>query len=168
MKMKQGTRESLKDYHTRFSNLTAVLQETEALAIPTSLVNREARLHGRVNANAEDRDDARQAYLAIRFIRGASSNSDGYRRNLKNSYTLGDDKYPKTVREAYSQIKMWEDPTARREEPTDTGTGVAFAQESHEIVPPTYGPTRTNVQCYVCRRFGHFADRCPTAAAGYY
>ena len=109
--------------------------------------------NGREVASDDDRTEARNQELAIRFVRGTNSNHKGYLRHLRNSYLDGSDNYPRTVHEAYNILRRREEETPV---PIVEGDGMSFAQSGQRR-------DLSNVRCYSCQQMGHYANtpECP-------
>jgi hypothetical protein len=79
--------------------------------------------------------------------------------DLDNDYTKGNDKYPRTVAEAYNLIINYRQarPAARIYHDTE---GVAFAnikEEGDEGAPKD----RSHIRCFNFQTKGHYANKCP-------
>ena len=109
--------------------------------------------NGRIVPNDNDRIEARNQELAIRFVRGTNQQHKGYLWHLRNLYLDGANNYPRTVHEAYNILR-------RREEDMPPqgieGDGVTFAQSGER-------QDTSNVRCYSCQQMGHYANspECP-------
>ena len=74
-----------------------------------ALVEEVAGENGRIEPNDDDRREARDQELAIRFIRGTNQNHKGYLHHLRNSYLDRSDNYPRTVHEEYNILRRREE-----------------------------------------------------------
>ena len=152
-KFYQGRHMTLERYHELFLAQVEVLDEVGITIEDDALTIEVANHNGREVPNGDDRVEARNQELAIRFIRGINNNHKGYLRHLRNSYLDGRDNYPRTVHEAYNILR-------RREEdvppPMIEGDGVSFAQSGQRR-------DLSNVRCYSCQQMGHYANtpECP-------
>ena len=152
-KFYQGRYMTLERYHELFLAQTEVLDKVGITIEDETLVVEIAGENGRVKPNDDDRREARDQELAIRFIRGTNLNHKGYLRHLRNSYLDGSDNYPRTVHEAYNIL--W-----RREEEAPAqgleSDGVSFAQNGQQR-------DLSNIRCYSCQQMGHYANtpECP-------
>ena len=152
-KFYQGRHMTLERYHELFLAQVEVLDEVGITVEDEALVEEVAAENGRVEPNNEDRREARDQELAIRFIRGTNMQHKGYLCHLRNSYLDGTDNYPRTVHEAYNILRR------RVEEapaPAFESDGVSFAQNGQRR-------DLSNIRCYSCQQMGHYANtpECP-------
>ena len=152
-KFYQGRHMTLERYHELLLAQVEVLDEVGITVEDEALVEEVAAENGRVEPNDEDRREARDQELAIRFIRRTNMQHKGYLRHLRNSYLDGTDNYPRTVHEAYNilQRRVEEAPA-----PAFESDGVSFAQNGQRR-------DLSNIQCYSCQQMGHYANtpECP-------
>ena len=88
--MKQGRNMSLQKYHDHYNALAQVLGEVGVNIADDALIEAIAVDNGRANAPIrDDREEAKQQALAIRFIRGTNAKHAGYITHLRNSYLDG-------------------------------------------------------------------------------
>ena len=152
-KFYQGRHMTLERYHELFLAQVEVLDEVGITIEDDALVMAVGEQNGREVPNENDRLEARNQELAIRFVRGTNHQHKGYLRHLRNSYLDGADNYPRTVHEAYNILR-------RREEDMPAqgieGDGVSFAQSGERR-------DTSNVRCYSCQQMGHYANspECP-------
>ena len=92
-KFYQGRYMSLERYHELFLAQVEVLDEVGITVEDEALVREVAFENGREVASDDDRTEARNQELAIRFVRGTNGNHKGYLRHLQNSYLDGSDNY---------------------------------------------------------------------------
>ena len=137
-KFYQGRYMSLEQYHELFLAQVEVLDEVGNTVKDEALVREVAHQNGREVANDDDRTEARNQELAIRFVRGTNNNHKGYLRHLRNSYLDGSDNYPRTVHEAYNIL-------CRREEETPAPS---VEEGGWHVVRPEW-TTTGHVQCSV-------------------
>ena len=152
-KFYQGRYMTLERYHELFLAQVEVLDEVGITVEDEALVEEVAAENGRVEPNDEDRREARDQELAMRFIRGTNTQHKGYLRHLRNSYLDGADNYPRTIHEAYNILRR------RVEEapaPAFESDGVSFAQSGQRR-------DLSNIRCYSCQQMGHYANspECP-------
>jgi Zinc knuckle len=159
---KQGKNMSLQQYYELFVTQVEVLHEVGITIEDESLVETIAAANGRGGApNDNDKQEAKEQALAIRFVRGANDRYKGYLTHLRNSYLDGMDHYPTTLQEAYHILQ--------RREPE--GGHVPIGTEEPELAFVNAGggqPRGTNVRggggeiiCYKCGQPGHMQNNCP-------
>ena len=124
-KFYQGRHMMLEQYHELFLAQVEVLDEVGITIEDDALVMEVGEQNDRVVPNDDNRIEARNQELAIRFIRGTNLQHKGYLRHLQNSYLDGTDNYPRTVHEVYNILR-------RREEDLPAqgieGGGMSIAQ----------------------------------------
>ena len=124
-KFYQGRHMTLERYHELFLAQVEVLDEVGITIEDEVLAVEVAGENGRMELNDDDRREAWDQELAIRFIQGTNMHHKGYLHHLRNSYLDGSDNYPRTIHEAYNIL--W-----RREEEAPAhgleSDGVSFAQ----------------------------------------
>ena len=149
----QGRHMTLERYHELFLAQTEVLDEVGITIEDEALVEEVTGENGRIEPNDDDRREARDQELAIRFIRGTNHNHKGYLRHLRNSYLDGTDNYPRTVHEAYNILRRREEEAPVQGLESD---GVSFAQTGQRR-------DLSNIRCYSCQQMGHYANtpECP-------
>jgi hypothetical protein len=102
---------------------------------------------------------AKEMYLACAFILGADKTRYGRLiEDLENSYTQGDDKFPKTMTEAYNLLVNWKQNPQNYMRVVDSA-----AHEGTMFV--TDGTDQDNVhfqgKCWICKETGHKKNDCP-------
>ena len=85
-KFYQGRHMTLERYHELFLAQTEVLDKVGITIEDEALVEEVAGENGRIEPNDDDRREAQDQELAIRFIRGTNQNHKGYLRHLRNSF----------------------------------------------------------------------------------
>ena len=144
---------SLQKYHEHYNALSQVLDEVGVNIANDALIEAIAVDNGRANAPIQDdREEAKQKALAIRFIRGTNAKHAGYITHLRNSYLDGQDNYPVTLHGAYHILQRREGNNATTQIESD---GVAFAQGG--VDTPLY---MNGICCYNCQAMGHYANEC--------
>jgi hypothetical protein len=124
----------------------------------------------RANASTEElraaKAAAKEEYLACAFLLG--SDRKRYRKlieNLENDHVQRNDKYPKTLVEAYNLLIHWkQDPKNLMQVLGSTSDGVAFTNIGDKQ-RPTQGRTdqghqHPGIQCFHCQEMGHYASSC--------
>ena len=157
-KFYQGRHMTLERYHELFLAQVEVLDEVSITIEDEVLVVEVAGENGRVEPNDDDRREARDQELAIRFIRGTNMHHKGYLHQLRNSYLDGSDNYPRTVHEAYNIFRRREEEAPAHGFESD---GVLFAQSGQRR-------DLSNIRCYSCQQMGHYANtpECPNYKSG--
>ena len=147
--MRQGKHQTLQQYHDRFMAHVGVLEDLNVNLVDDKMIEAVAAEHGRTmdEATLEDKKEARNRLLAVRFVRGVNSANSGYLLHLRNSFLDGQDYYPETVYSAFNILQRRID---ERPAPVESD-GVAFAQGRGE-----------EVTCYACGEQGHIAPNCPS------
>lgn len=127
---KQTSYMSVQEYHELFMNRvdTYVLIGGHNTASPGML-----RLVAEEDdVDVENLDDdqhrtAREMELAVLFLRNADKNRfSGLQSNFKNEFLSRNNKYPKSIDEAYTLLSEWSEPSLRAVT-TNANDGVAFA-----------------------------------------
>ena len=97
--------------------------------------------------------------MATAFFKKANGKYRDLVRDLENSYTLGEDKYPITMVSAYHMLTHWKtgDSGGRFNRPL-TSDGVSLATK-------TITRDKSSIKCFACGDFGHFAYECPSKAS---
>ena len=158
-----------------------LIDNTFATANP--VVNRETATPATVEAAKKY---AREQYLACAFLLGADRKRYGkLLENLENDYTQKNDRWPKTITDAYSLLINWkQDPRNLLQVVGASSDGIAFAnvgenekkvtnsnttpatatgnEDKKVWVPP---PPIHTVKCYECNKYGHYSNECPTKTA---
>ena len=152
-KFYQGRYMTLERYHELFLAQVEVLDEVGITVEDEALVEEVAAENGRVEPNDEDRREAWDQELAMRFIHRTNTQHKGYLHHLRNSYLDGADNYPRTIHKAYNilQRRVEEAPA-----PAFESDGVSFAQSGQR-------QDLSNMRCYSCQQMGHYANspECP-------
>ena len=174
--MRQGNYQSLQRYYDLFVALVHVIVDVGVSVADSALVLAIAEGHGRRNnPTNEDKMEADQQALAIRFIRGANYRYESYRKHLRNQMMEGNDVYPPTLVEAYDRLQQWCGP--EQNDPPLPRDGMTFAQDSNMEVMDganvetdesgtslaTTGRQQRNLDhivCYRCSQRGHYANTC--------
>ena len=101
-RMRQGEHETLQDYHERFKNHMAMMEEVGASFADTIHIGEIALKNGRMTANSNDIDMAMKEAIAVRFMRGSNKHHQAFLQELRNQYLNKQDWYPSTLSEAYN------------------------------------------------------------------
>jgi hypothetical protein len=124
--------------------------------------------------------------LAIALVTGADPAKYGILiADFSNEYAMGNDKYPSDAVSAYNLLVNYINPihpdntrtrshtqgtvatvasTATNATPRTT-SGITFTQSVSQSGPMSGsdGLTHSDIECYRCRNYGHYASTCPTA-----
>jgi hypothetical protein len=129
---------------------------------------------------------AREQYLACAFLLGADRKRySKFLENLENDYTQKNDRWPKTITDAYSLLINWkQDPRSLLQVVGASSDGIAFTNvgekaTAKKVTNSTPATTTGNekervwvqflpihtVKCYECNKMGHYSNECPTSPA---
>jgi len=147
MMCRQGEKETLLAYYTRFISQVEIVERAYGPIAPEEVAKKDKRY-------AKNKDDVVQAkrdeMLAVLFMEGASKQICGYMlKKLQDDYSLGDDKYPVNVQQALQVLQL----NSKKLKKTDDGErpALAFAQ--------------TGPLCWKCGKRGHKRKDCPEQQA---
>jgi hypothetical protein len=100
---------------------------------------------------------SREEYLGCAFILGADRKRYGKLvEDTENAYIQKDDKYPKSLTEAYHLLLHWkQDPKNLMQVLGSANDGVAFANVGDDTKPTKDCP---HITCYNCRKKGHYSS----------
>ena len=179
---RQDKEMTVPDYYKMFKNNVDVVEHNGGtLGIEEGVVKMVLAENGLTMSGANEgqmsnaQAKAREYSLACAFILGADKIRFGkLLEDLENSYTQGDDKYPKTMTDAYKLLVNWkQDPRnlMRAVRPGTTTGEVAFVNVDDDVSEMTGtalvtvagrdGREHPNIRCYQCQRMGHYASSCP-------
>ena len=100
--MRQGEHETLQDYHERFKNHMAMMEEVGASFADTIHIGEIALKNGRLTANSNDVDMAMKEAIAVRFMQGSNEHHQAFLQELRNQSLNKQDWYPSTLSEVYN------------------------------------------------------------------
>jgi hypothetical protein len=102
---------------------------------------------------------SREEYLACAFLLGADRKRYGkLMEDTENVYIQKDDKYPKTLVEAYNLLIHWkQDPKNLMQVLGSTNDGIAFTNLCDEAKPIK---DCSHIMCYNCGKKGHYSSTC--------
>jgi len=115
---------------------------------------------------------AREKLLAMDFLKKAPRGRfGGLLTDLDKLFLRGADQYPKDLVEAHALLVNYQPPfnpiskpspekTDEDKEGKGGGSDLSFAQLS-ALIPGTDGSLYSHIQCFACKRKGHYADMCP-------
>jgi len=115
---------------------------------------------------------ARDKLLAMDFLKKAPRGRfGGLLMDLDNLFSRGANQYPKDLVEAHALLVNYQPPCNPTNKPlpekTDEdkegkggGSDMSFAQLATPV-PGTDGSLYSHIQCFACKRKGHYADMCP-------
>jgi hypothetical protein len=102
---------------------------------------------------------AQEAYRATAFLKMADGKYKDLVRDLENSYTLGEDKYPTKMVSSYHMLTHWKinDFGGRFNRPLSSD-GVSLATKTSDR-------DKSSIKCFACGDLGHFAHEFPSKAS---
>ena len=100
--MRQGEHETLQDYHERFKNHMAMMEEVGASFASTIHIGKIALKNRHTIANSNDVDMATKEAIAVHFMQGSNKHHQAFLQELHNHYLNRQDWYPSTLSEAYN------------------------------------------------------------------
>jgi hypothetical protein len=105
--------------------------------------------------------DSREEHLACAFLLGSDRKWCGKLiEDLENGHVQRNDKYPKTLVEAYNLLIHWKQDPKNLMIGSSTSDGMAFANVGGEQRPPQ---DNSQTQCHNCQEMGHYASTCDNA-----
>jgi len=156
------------DYLEKFQNLVEVV-ETNGGNVGTddALVEEELILQKTSRADASSAvmksaiERGRARYLATAFLVGTDKNRYGLLvQDLENSFLQKQDRYPRTLVEAYQLICNWKhDPSHFLKNLNKANEGLAFTNDGNKT-------PRNKTTCTRCGQEGHISPHCQTALPG--
>ena len=118
---------------------------------------------------------AREKFLATTFLLGGRLDTYGDMiTDLENDYLKGHDYFPSSMSEAYHLMANYgvrKNLGASRPS-LKQGNGIGFLQTKKNststangktAVPGTDGTVHTDIQCWRCKEYGHYSNKCPIA-----
>ena len=108
----------------------------------------------------EVRKDAEERYLTYVFLRQSGQQHSHLRQDLQDSYTTGDNRYPKTRQEGLHLLDKYSK-SAVTTPPTSEGS--SFAQKGDGKAKGYDEKFWKNKKCYNCNKKGHPASHCEDA-----
>jgi hypothetical protein len=166
----QDKNSSAQDYYQKFKNQLEVVEHCGGsigyhdLIVDDLLQEQELT---RSNANETQLEEvktrAKEEYLACAFLHSADRKCYGKLiEDLENDYIQKNNKYPKTLVEAYNLLIHWkQDPKNLMRILGSTSNGVAFTNVREEQRTTTNGQDNSRITCWNCREMGHYSSSCP-------
>jgi len=144
--------EVLKNYGVSIGEDEALIQHDE---IFTSLS--EAQQEEPENIQAA-KERAKQQFLGYGLLISADKKRYGdLITHLDNSFVLGDDKYPRSVNEAYNQLMHYNKQKMKeKKNETKSSNGLSFATNTNKK-----GKGNKGIICHECKEPGHIRPDCP-------
>ena len=109
-------------------------------------------------------EKAKDRYYAVAFILGADRTRYGKMiEDLENAMVQGDDRYPKTLNDAYNLLLHWKmNPRNLTRMLNSAGTGgMAFGQDGTATPSGNQGrKDKSHIKCFNCGTYGHYANQC--------
>jgi hypothetical protein len=160
---------SIQDHYERFKNQVQVVEHCGgSIEVHEVVVDKRLRATSLTRATATeaqiDRVESlvKDEYLACAFLLGSDKKRFGKLiEDLENDYMQKNDKFPKTLVDAYNLLAHWkQDPKnlMRMLGATDEGLGLAFANVGDGARVPA--EDQSHMQCYNCQEWGHYARGC--------
>ena len=112
------------------------------------------------------RNEAKERYIRYVFVYSADRTRYGRLiEDLENSYTQGDNKYPKMLMRAFNLLIYWKCTTTQEplNPPPMNGDGLSFITtdgEKHSTRSKRTKPPIKQIQCFRCKSMGHYAGDC--------
>jgi hypothetical protein len=169
--LRQDKHTSVQQYYESFINTVEVIEHcggdigTDRSLVEEMLGGRERSIASEaIMINAEQQ--AKDKYLACAFILGADKTRYGrLLEDLENSYTQGDDKFPKVMTDAYNLLVNW------KQNPMNYMRVVDSAQDGAMFVTDGAETNDSNTgfpgKCWICKQTGHRKNECPMRSNEY-
>ena len=112
--------------------------------------------------------EARNRMLGIMFLLKVDPAQYGdLCASIYNQFTRGSDHYPTSLTTAYNMVNehrhesVLEKKSNKKEEDEITAGGLSLLQH-HELVPGTDERVHNDIECYGCKKKGHYKSKCPS------
>jgi hypothetical protein len=162
----QDKHSNAQDYYQRFKNQVEVVEHCGgSVGRHSGLIEKALKDMSLTRRNASPgqlqaaEKSAKEAYMACAFLLGSDRKRYGKLiEDLENDHVQRNDKYPKTLVEAYNLLIHWkQDPKHLMRVLGSSGDGLAFAHVGENGEPPQ---DLSSIQCYHCQQMGHYANVC--------
>jgi hypothetical protein len=173
---RQGPNMATQDYYEQFLNRIDVYVHTGGSVAPhPGTITSEAASNGWFPNNMTEAElgQAKEMEWANIFITGADRVRYGSLiTSLQNEFLNGNDRYPKTLIDAYNRLTYWREPKSSVRY-VNANDGVTFAHndtDNEEVTLVTSNRSKTgknkdHITCHKCGQKGHYANQC-TAETG--
>jgi hypothetical protein len=163
--LSQGKYQSPQAYLDQFTNMIKVVEYLGGTLGPDPALVKQIANGGSIT-QAHKKKALEETY-AMAFLMGSDCTRYGRLiENTEHAFLQKEDRYPKTLQEAYALITNYHEDPRNHGAPAVSNEGVAFAQEGTAENETTGSSRRgrNNITCFGCGERGHYANECPARA----